>query len=76
MVEEAKAKHHLLCFLKPSQLPFLHLIFTSLPPLPLSPFVSSAVKHGIDVGAGVVDSDYRGLLGVLLFNFGEQDFVG
>lgn len=34
----------------------------------------SAVKHGIDVGAGVIDSDYRGLLGVLLFNFGEQDF--
>jgi len=34
----------------------------------------AAVKHGIDVGAGVVDSDYRGLLGVVLFNFGAEDF--
>lgn len=34
----------------------------------------AALKHGIDVGAGVIDSDYRGLLGVLLFNFGSEDF--
>lgn len=34
----------------------------------------SALKHGIDTGAGVIDSDYRGLLGVLLFNFGSEDF--
>jgi dUTP pyrophosphatase len=33
-----------------------------------------ALKHGIDVGAGVIDCDYRGLLGVLLFNFGSEDF--
>ena len=26
------------------------------------------------MGAGVVDSDYRGLLGVLLFNLGQEDF--
>ena len=31
-------------------------------------------EHAIDVGAGVVDADYRGLLGVLLFNFGKEDF--
>lgn len=34
----------------------------------------AAVKHGIDTGAGVVDADYRGLLGVVLFNFGDEDF--
>jgi len=33
-----------------------------------------ALKHGIHVGAGVIDSDYRGNVGVLLFNFGEQPF--
>ena len=30
----------------------------------------------IDVGAGVVDSDYRGEVGVVLFNHGDQDFRG
>jgi len=30
-----------------------------------------AVKHFIDVGAGVIDFDYRGNVGVLLFNFGQ-----
>lgn len=34
-----------------------------------------AVKHGIDVGAGVVDADYRGPLGVVLFNHSNADFV-
>ena len=34
-----------------------------------------AVKHMIDVGAGVVDADYRGPVGVVLFNFGPDDFV-
>ena len=27
------------------------------------------------VGAGVIDSNYRGEIGVTLFNFGEEDFV-
>jgi len=33
------------------------------------------VKKFIDVGAGVVDADYRGPVGVVLFNFGCEDFV-
>ena len=33
-----------------------------------------ALKKSIDVGAGVVDSDYRGEVRVVLFNHGDQDF--
>ncbi|SHO78184.1 deoxyuridine triphosphate diphosphatase (dUTPase) [Malassezia sympodialis ATCC 42132] len=40
----------------------------------VAPRSGLAVKHGIDTGAGVVDCDYRGLLGVVLFNFGSEDF--
>jgi dUTP pyrophosphatase len=32
------------------------------------------VKKFIDVGAGVIDADYRGPVGVVLFNFGSNDF--
>ena len=35
-----------------------------------------ASKFGIDTGAGVIDADYRGILYVLLFNLGDQDFEG
>lgn len=41
----------------------------------IAPRSGLAAKHGIDVGAGVIDADYRGPLKVLLFNFGEQDFL-
>jgi dUTP pyrophosphatase len=34
-----------------------------------------AVKHFIDVGAGVIDADYRGPVGVVLFNFSTVDFA-
>lgn len=34
-----------------------------------------AAKHSIDVGAGVIDADYRGPLKVLLFNLGDVDFA-
>jgi dUTP pyrophosphatase len=33
-----------------------------------------AVKHGIDVGAGVIDQDYTGELKVLLVNHSSQPF--
>ncbi|CAD6199697.1 unnamed protein product [Caenorhabditis auriculariae] len=40
----------------------------------VAPRSGLAAKNFIDVGAGVIDSDYRGELKVLLFNFGEEDF--
>lgn len=33
-----------------------------------------ALKNGIHIGAGVVDSDYRGNVGVLLFNLSNEVF--
>ena len=33
-----------------------------------------AWKKHIDVGAGVVDADYRGNVGVILFNFSDEPF--
>ena len=41
----------------------------------IAPRSGLAVKKGIDVGAGVVDADYRGNVGVVLFNLGTDDFV-
>ena len=40
----------------------------------VAPRSGLALKHGIDVGAGIIDSDYRGNVMVLLFNFGAFDF--
>jgi dUTP pyrophosphatase len=40
----------------------------------VAPRSGLAVKNFIDVGAGVIDSDYRGEVKVLLFNFGTVDF--
>ena len=40
----------------------------------IAPRSGLALKKFIDVGAGVVDHDYRGEVGVVLFNHGDQDF--
>jgi deoxyuridine 5'-triphosphate nucleotidohydrolase len=40
----------------------------------VAPRSGLAYKHGIDVGAGVIDEDYTGNVGVILFNHSETDF--
>jgi dUTP pyrophosphatase len=40
----------------------------------IAPRSGLAYKFGIDVFAGVVDEIYRGEIGVILFNAGDQDF--
>ena len=40
----------------------------------IAPRSGLALKSQIGVGAGVVDSDYRGEVGVLLINHGSKDF--
>lgn len=40
----------------------------------IAPRSGLALKKMIDVGAGVIDFDYRGPVGVVLFNHGGEDF--
>lgn len=40
----------------------------------IAPRSGLAVKNFIDIGAGVIDADYRGPVMVLLFNFGNVDY--
>ncbi|KAL2651623.1 hypothetical protein R1flu_019751 [Riccia fluitans] len=40
----------------------------------VAPRSGIAWKNSIDVGAGVIDADYRGPLGVILFNHSDVDF--
>lgn len=40
----------------------------------IAPRSGLAAHHFIDVGAGVIDRDYRGVVKVLLFNFSDSDF--
>lgn len=41
----------------------------------VAPRSGLAVKNFIDVGAGVIDEDYRGPVNVVLFNFGKSEFI-
>lgn len=40
----------------------------------IAPRSGLAAKHFIDVGAGVIDHDYRGNVGIVMFNFSDKDF--
>ena len=41
----------------------------------LAPRSSLAANHGLDIGAGVIDPDYRGTIKLVIFNFGEKDYT-
>ena len=41
----------------------------------IAPRSGLALKNFIDVGAGVIDGDYRGNINVLLFNFSNTEYV-
>ncbi|XP_034836107.1 deoxyuridine 5'-triphosphate nucleotidohydrolase [Maniola hyperantus] len=41
----------------------------------VAPRSGLAVKNFIDVGAGVIDEDYRGNVGVVIFNHSDQEFI-
>lgn len=40
----------------------------------VSPRSGLACKNGLDVGAGIIDSDYGGEIIVILFNHSNEDF--
>ena len=52
----------------------VHLLTIIIADGRIAPRSGLAVKHFIDTGAGVIDSDYRGQVKVLLFNHSEMDF--
>jgi len=41
----------------------------------IAPRSGLAAKHGLDVGAGVIDPSYRGNVGVVLFNHNDAPFI-
>lgn len=44
-------------------------------PYPAAPRSGLTLKNGLDVGAGVIDEDYRGNVGVILFNHSDTEFT-
>jgi dUTP pyrophosphatase len=40
----------------------------------VAPRSGLAARDGIDVGAGVIDPDYRGPVGIVLFNHSDKEF--
>ena len=42
----------------------------------IAPRSGLAWKKFIDIGAGVIDADYRCVVGAVLFNFLDEDFCG
>ncbi|XP_063685618.1 uncharacterized protein LOC134819551 [Bolinopsis microptera] len=40
----------------------------------IAPRSGLAARHHIDIGAGVVDKDYRGEVGVVMFNLAQTDY--
>ncbi len=40
----------------------------------VAPRSGLALKKGIDIGAGVIDQDYRGEVGAIIFNFNSKPF--
>ena len=40
----------------------------------IAPRSGLALKYGIDIGAGVIDSDYRGPVGIVMINNGIEPF--
>ncbi|KAB5569881.1 hypothetical protein DKX38_003674 [Salix brachista] len=50
------------------------ILFLKLGLVDLAPRSGLTWKHSIDVGGGVIDADYRGPVGVILFNHSDVDF--